>query len=79
MSVSIFATIMVLLYLSSMIYHYLAENRAKQLFLIFDHIAIFLLIAGTYTPFALLILKGALGWMLAGVVWARQLVESSPN
>lgn len=69
-SVSIFATTMVLLYLSSMIYHCLTENRAKQVFLIFDHIAIFLLIAGTYTPFALLILKGALGWSLFGVVWA---------
>jgi hemolysin III len=69
-SVSIFATTMILLYLSSMIYHCLAENRAKQVFLIFDHIAIFLLIAGTYTPFALLILKGISGWTLFGVVWA---------
>ncbi len=73
-SVSIFAATMVVLYLSSMIYHCLAENRAKQLFLIFDHIAIFLLIAGTYTPFALLILKGALGWTLFGVVWATAIV-----
>jgi len=73
-SVSIFATTMVLLYLSSMIYHCLAENRAKRIFLTFDHIAIFLLIAGTYTPFALLILKGTLGWTLFGVVWATAIV-----
>jgi hemolysin III len=67
--VSIFATSMVLLYLSSMLYHCLPRNRAKRVFLIFDHIAIFLLIAGTYTPFALGVLRGAVGWTLFGLIW----------
>src|SRR5208337_1886330 len=49
-SVSIFAAAMVLVYASSMIYHFLPIGGAKRVFLIFDHVAIFLLIAGTYTP-----------------------------
>ena len=71
--VSIFATSMVLLYLSSMLYHCLPKNRAKRAFLIFDHIAIFLLIAGTYTPFALGVLRGVLGWTLFGLIWGTAL------
>jgi hemolysin III len=71
--VSIFATSMVLLYLSSMLYHCLPKNRAKKVFLIFDHIAIFLLIAGTYTPFALDVLRGVLGWTLLGLIWGAAL------
>jgi hemolysin III len=67
--VSIFAASMVLLYLTSMIYHFLPQGRAKRLFLIFDHIAIFLLIAGTYTPFALGVLRGELGWWFLGLIW----------
>ncbi len=72
--VSIFAASMVLLYLSSMIYHFLPKNRAKRVFLIFDHIAIFLLIAGTYTPFALGVLRGTLGWTLLGLIWGVALI-----
>jgi hemolysin III len=71
--VSIFAISMVLLYLSSMMYHCLPRNRAKRVFLIFDHIAIFLLIAGTYTPFALGVLRGTLGWTLFGLIWGTTL------
>ena len=71
--VSIFATSMVLLYLSSMLYHCLPKNRAKRVFLIFDHIAIFLLIAGTYTPFALGVLRGVVGWTLFGLIWGTAL------
>ena len=67
--VSIFAASMVLLYLTSMIYHFLPQGRAKRLFLIFDHIAIFLLIAGTYTPFALGVLRGGRGWGFLGLIW----------
>ena len=70
---SIFATSMVLLYLSSMMYHCLPKTRAKRVFLIFDHIAIFLLIAGTYTPFALGVLRGTLGWTLFGLIWGAAL------
>jgi len=73
-SVSIFATTIVLVYLSSMIYHFLPRGRAKRVFLIFDHVAIFLLIAGTYTPFALCVLRGAVGWTLFGMIWGAALL-----
>jgi hemolysin III len=66
---SIFGVTMILLYLSSTLYHALAKTRAKNVFNIFDHGAIFLLIAGTYTPFTLGVLKGAWGWSLLIVVW----------
>jgi hemolysin III len=66
--VSIFGTTMVLAYLTSTLYHALAMNRAKRVFRILDHGAIFLLIAGTYTPFTLGPLRGAWGWTLFGLV-----------
>ena len=66
---SIFAGAMVLLYLTSTLHHALARNRAKRVFLILDQGAIFLLIAGTYTPFTLGVLRGAWGWTLLGLVW----------
>ena len=66
----IFAVTAALLYLTSTLYHALAPNRAKRLFQIFDHGAIYLLIAGTYTPFTLGVLKGAWGWTLFGLIWA---------
>jgi hemolysin III len=67
--VAIFAASMALLYLTSMIYHFLPPGRAKRLFLIFDHIAIFLLIAGTYTPFALGVIPGLLGRAFLALIW----------
>jgi hemolysin III len=66
---SIFAGSAVLLYVASTLYHALPMNRAKRLFRVIDHCAIFLLIAGTYTPFALGALRGSVGWTLFGVVW----------
>lgn len=60
---------MILLYLSSTLYHALPASKAKQLFQVIDHAAIFLLIAGTYTPFTLGVLYGAWGWTLFGLVW----------
>ena len=63
-SSSIFAGTMVLLYLASTIYHALPGNRAKPLFQLLDHSAIFLLIAGTYTPFCVSVLRGPWGWTL---------------
>jgi hemolysin III len=60
---------MVLLYLASTLYHALPRNPAKRVFQILDHSAIFLLIAGTYTPFTLGVLRGAWGWTLFGLVW----------
>lgn len=66
---SIFAATMVLLYLASTLYHALPPGRAKHVFRIIEHSAIFLLIAGTYTPFTLGVLYGAWGWTLLGIVW----------
>src|SRR5436309_2865961 len=66
---AVFAGAVVLLYLASTLYHALARNRAKQIFQIIDHSAIFLLIAATYTPFTLGVLRGAWGWTLFGLVW----------
>lgn len=66
---SIFGTTMMLLYLSSCLYHAFPQNKTKRVFQIFDHGAIFLLIAGTYTPFTLSVLQGAWGWTLFGIVW----------
>jgi hemolysin III len=71
--VSIFATTMVLLYLASTIYHALPAGKAKHVFRIIEHSAIFLLIAGTYTPFTLGVLRGVWGWTLLGLVWGLAL------
>ena len=66
---SVFATTMVLLYLVSTLFHALPRCRAKRVFQILDHSAIYLLIAGTYTPFTLGVLRGDWGWTLFGLVW----------
>ncbi len=73
-SVSVFATTMVLLYLASTLFHALPPGRAKRVFQILDHSAIFLMIAGTYTPFTLGVLRGAWGWTLFGIVWSIAVV-----
>lgn len=65
----VFGVTMVLVYLTSTVYHVLRDGRAKQLFRVLDHSAIYLLIAGTYTPFALGALRGPWGWTLLGVNW----------
>jgi hemolysin III len=69
----IFAASMVISYLTSTIYHALPRNGAKRWFRLFDHSAIFVLIAGTYTPFALGALRGPSGWTLFTVVWVLAL------
>ena len=66
---AIYGTSLVLLYTSSTLYHALANNRAKRVFKILDHSSIYLLIAGTYTPFTLITLRGPWGWTLFGVIW----------
>ncbi len=71
---SVFASTVGLLYLASVLYHALPPSRAKRVFQVLDHGAIFLLIAGTYTPFALGVLHGAWGWSLLGLVWSLALV-----
>jgi hemolysin III len=68
-SVSIFGATLVLLYAASTLYHSLPLGRAKAVFRVLDHSAIYLLIAGTYTPFALVSLRGPWGWSLFGVIW----------
>ncbi|MEI7514701.1 MAG: hemolysin III family protein [Betaproteobacteria bacterium] len=67
---AVFGATMVLLYACSTIYHALPPGRGKRVFLTLDHSAIYLFIAGSYTPFALGALSGPWGWSLFGVVWA---------
>ena len=66
---AIFGATLVLLYTMSTLYHALRNPRAKRVFHILDHSAIYLLIAGTYTPFCLSTLRGGWGWSLFGAVW----------
>ena len=66
---SVFAVTMVLLYCASTLYHAASRNEQKALLRKLDHGAIFLLIAGTYTPFTLGPLSGPVGWTLLGVIW----------
>jgi hemolysin III len=66
----LFTASMISMFLASTIYHALTHEGAKRVFRVLDHSAIYLLIAGTYTPFCLLALKGAMGWIFFGVVWA---------
>jgi len=66
---AIFAATLVLLYATSTLYHALPPSRAKRICRVLDHSAIYLLIAGTYTPFAVGILRGGWGWGLLGVIW----------
>ena len=68
-SCAIYATTLVMVYLCSTLYHSLVRTRARHVFHVLDHSAIYLLIAGTYTPFMLVSMRGRLGWTLLGVVW----------
>ena len=72
-SVCIFGFTVFLLYIMSCLYHALKVNRAKRVFRVFDHCTIFLLIAGTYTPYTLVVLRPehpVLAWVIFGVIWA---------
>lgn len=73
-SFSIFGASMILLYLFSTLLHSFKPSKAKNLFAILDHSAIYILIAGTYTPFMLVSVRGALGWTLFGIVWGLAVV-----
>jgi hemolysin III len=68
-STAIFGSTMILVYLASTLAHWLRPGKGKEFFFQFDHIAIFLLIAGTYTPMTLVVLHGALGWTIFGSEW----------
>lgn len=69
-SFSIFGGTLIVLYGASTLYHSFTNPRVKQIFKKLDHSAIFLLIAGTYTPFVLVSIRGTWGWSLFGVIWA---------
>jgi hemolysin III len=70
---AVFAFTTMLLYFTSAVYHALPEGRSKRLFKLLDHSAIYLLIAGSYTPFTLGVLRGVFGWTLFGIVWGLAL------
>jgi hemolysin III len=67
-ALSVYGAMLIVLYLSSTLYHSV-RGPAKQVFHVFDHCAIYLLIAGTYTPFTLVTLRGVWGWSLFGIIW----------
>jgi hemolysin III len=71
---TVFATTVVLLYSTSMLFHAFPHSRAKRVFQVLDHSAIYLLIAGTYTPFTLGVLRGTWGWTLFGLVWSMAVI-----
>lgn len=68
-SFSIYGATLFFLYLSSTLYHSIISQKAKKIFRIFDHAAIYLLIAGSYTPITLVGIRGAWGWSIFGVIW----------
>jgi hemolysin III len=70
---SIFSGSLVLVYLCSTLYHSLVRTRARYVFHVLDHSSIYVLIAGTYTPFTLVSLRGTMGWTVFGVEWALAL------
>ena len=72
--VSIFAASMIVLYLGSTLYHAPHPGKLKHIFHIIEHSAIYLLIAGTYTPFTLGVLYGAWGWTLLGLIWGLAII-----
>ncbi len=69
LSFSIYGSSLVLLYTASTLYHSFSSERAKHYLKILDHAAIYLLIAGTYTPFLLVMIRGTWGWTLFGIIW----------
>ena len=71
---SVFGGTMILLYLASTLYHSITHEVGKNICRVFDHTAIFLLIAGTYTPFSLGVLRGPWGWSLLAVIWTLAIV-----
>ncbi|HEY4292985.1 PAQR family membrane homeostasis protein TrhA [Luteibacter sp.] len=74
---SVFGTTLILLYTASTLYHSVPGEMPKRILRTLDHIAIFLLIAGTYTPFTLLALPGAWGWGLFGTIWTLAILGSA--
>ena len=73
-STSIFGTTMILLYTASTLYHAIPNQKIKKKLKKFDHISIYYLIAGTYTPFLLVTMRGTTGWTIFGIVWGLALL-----
>ncbi len=73
-SFSIYGSSLVLLYSASTFYHASRSERARRLLRIFDHVSIYLLIAGTYTPFTLVSMRGGWGWSIFGIMWGMAAV-----
>lgn len=73
-STALFGASMIILYTASTLYHAVPNAQAKKILKKFDHIAIYYLIAGTYTPFLLVNLRGALGWTIFGIIWGLALL-----
>lgn len=78
-SASIYGASMILLFTMSCLYHALTNAKAKRVLRIFDHTSIFVLIAGTYTPFTLVTLRGWIGWTLFGIVWGAAVLGITLN
>jgi hemolysin III len=76
-SFSIYGSSLILLYLASTLYHGFRSERVRKIFRLLDHSAIYLLIAGTYTPFVLVTLRGAWGWALFGIIWGLAILGIS--
>jgi hemolysin III len=73
-SFTIYGCTLIILYLSSTLYHSFSNPKIKNLFARLDHVSIFLLIAGTYTPILLTSIRGTWGWTLFGIIWSLALV-----
>lgn len=73
-SFTLFGSTMLLLYVFSTLVHSFPSGKAKDIFEIFDHVAIYYFIAGSYTPFLFIAVQGALGWTLFGIVWGLALI-----
>lgn len=73
-SSTIFGASLIILYCMSTLYHAITNPKAKSFFRIMDHTTIFFLIAGTYTPITISVLRGAIGWVLFGVVWGAAIL-----
>jgi hemolysin III len=76
---AIYGGSLIMLYSMSTLYHSITNEKAKSFFRIMDHTTIFFLIAGTYTPITLSILRGALGWVLFGIVWGAAILGITLN
>lgn len=73
-SYSVYGATLIVLFLASTLFHSLIFTKAKDLFQIFDHCSIYLLIAGSYTPYCLISIGGTTGWWLFGIIWTLAIV-----